>query len=241
MSAHPTKPLSPEEAALVGRAPIFRELGSEAQREVAGRARRVALKKGQALFQQGDRADAVFLVLAGRVKIVEAGAEGNVVVLRLDGPGALLGLLAALGGEPSYPVSAEVLEPCTAARWDGRELSALMRAHPGIALAALPMVLARLREVQDQYRELATERVERRVARAVVRLVRQAGQRTPEGVRVDVALTRQELAEMAGTTLYTVSRLLSRWAADGVLVTRGRKLLITQPHALVRLAEELEP
>lgn len=238
MATFPSRQLGPGDLALVGRAPIFRELPAGAVREVAASARKVSLRKGQPLFAQGERADAVYLLLEGRVKVSEASASGHSVVLRLEAPGALLGLLAALGGEPCYPVTAEALEPCVAARWDGGELATQMKRFPQLAVAALPVVLARLREVQDQVRELATERVERRVARLVVRLVRQAGQKTPEGVRVDVALTRQELAEMSGTTLYTVSRLLSQWSAQGIVQSRGKKLLVTQPHALVRLAED---
>ncbi len=234
-----TRPLSDADVAVLGSGALFRGLAPTALADIARAARKVSLGKKEPLFRQGERADAVFLVLSGQAKVLETGDDGNQVVLRLEGPGALLGLLAALGGEPAYPVTAEALEPVTAARWDGKELSALLKAHPALALTILPMVLGRLREVQDQVRALATERVERRVARAVVRLVRQAGRSTPEGVRVDVALTRQELAEMAGTTLFTVSRLLSQWATEGVLETRARKLLIRKPHELIKLAEEL--
>jgi CRP/FNR family transcriptional regulator, nitrogen oxide reductase regulator len=221
----------------VAGARIFRGLERGAIDALCSRARKVAVKKGQLLFQQGAAAEAVYLVLSGRVKILETGPDGRGVVLRVEGPGALLGLLAALGVE-RYPVTAQVLEPCTAARWSGPDLDAVMRQHPAIALGVLPMVLARLRELQDQYRELSTERVERRVARAVMRLARQLGRRTDEGVRVDAALTRQELAEMTGTTVFTVSRILSQWAADGVLSSRGKRLLIHKPHALARLAED---
>ncbi len=239
MSPLPSRPLDDEDLKVLAASAPLVGLSPGALAEVARAARKVALKRGQVLFRQGDRAEAVYLLLAGRVKVMETSDEGRLVVLRLEGPGAPLGLLSALGSE-RFPVTAEASEPCAAARWPGGELSRLMQRHPLIALNALPMVLERLRAVQDQYRELATERVERRVARAVLRLVRQAGRRTEEGVQVDAALTRQELAEMSGTTLYTVSRLLSGWAHDGVLVTRGKKLLIRQPHVLVKIAEDFD-
>ncbi len=237
MSAAASRPLDAADRALVASARTFRGLAPEVVAALCQQARVVTAKKGQALFHEGDPAQAVYLVLTGRAKLLETSAEGVAVVLRLEGPGTLLGLHAALGGA-RYPVSALALETTTAARWSGHELHELMEAAPRIALAILPEVLARLLQVQDQYRELATERVERRIARVVARLVRQAGQRTPEGVLVNAALTRQELAEMAGTTLFTVSRVLSQWTADGFLQTRGRKLLLTQPHALARIAED---
>lgn len=237
MAASPSRTLDAADRAQIQRAPIFRALEPAALEALCAAARKVSARKGQALLRQGDRAEAAFLALSGRLKVLEAGPDGREVVLRLEGPGALLGLIAALGVE-RYPITAEVIEPCTAARWSGKELEAVMRQHPAIALGALPMVLARLRELQDQYRELATERVERRVARAVMRLARQAGQRTPEGVRIDAPLTRQELAEMTGTTLFTASRILSQWTQEGLLLSRGKRLVVRQPHALARIAED---
>jgi len=234
-----SRPLTPEETALLGGTSIFKALPAGALDELAAAARVVQLKKGQAVFQQGDAADAVFVLLRGRVKVSETSADGHTVVLRLESPGAPLGLLSALDAQARFPVTAEAAEPCAVARWTGARWHELLERHPRLALALLPLVLARLRAVQDQCRELATERVERRVARVVLRLVRQAGVKTDEGIRVDAKLTRQELAEMAGTTLFTVSRLLSQWAAQGLLVTRGRRLLITRPHALVGIAEDL--
>lgn len=234
----PSRPLDAADAAQVARAGAFRALDEAGRAALAASARKVSLRKGQALFQQGAGADAVYLVLGGQVKILETGEDGRSVVLRVEGPGALLGLIAALGVD-RYPITAQALEPAWAARWSGKDLEAVMNRFPAIALSLLPMVLGRLRELQDQYRELATERVERRVARAVMRLARNSGQRTDEGVRIDAPLTRQELAEMAGTTLFTASRLLSQWTSSGVLASRGKRLVIRQPHALARIAEDV--
>lgn len=234
-----TRPLAPDEEALVARSSLFRALPPEALADFSAATRVVSLKKGEALFRQGDAASAVFVLLRGRVKVSETSVDGHTVVLRLEDAGAPLALLAALDADSSYPVTVEAAEPCLVARWTGARWHALLERHPQLALSLLPIVLARLRAVQDHCRELATERVERRVARVVLRLMRQAGVKTDEGVRVDAKLTRQELAEMAGTTLFTVSRLLSQWAGQGVLVSRARRLLVTKPHALVAIAEDL--
>lgn len=233
-----TQRLDAAAADALARADVFQALPREALADVAQRARQVTLKRGQALFLQGEAADAVYLVTRGRLKVTEDSADGHSVVLRLELEGSLLGLMAALG-DGVYPVTVRALEACTVVRWSNAEWRALLDAQPRVALRLLPMVLSRLRAIQNQYRELATERVEQRVARAVLRLVREAGRRTSEGVVVDAQVTRQELAEMTGTTLYTVSRILSRWAAKDLLVTRGRRLVIRVPHALVAIAEDL--
>jgi len=113
-----------------------------------------------------------------------------------------------------------------------------MERLPKLALNAPAIQGRHLREIQARCRELATERVERRIARAVLRLARRAGRRVPEGVRVEFPSSRQDIAEITATTLYTVSRTLSGWENRG-LVTLGRQeVVIRDPHGLVALAED---
>ncbi|MGE5140292.1 MAG: Crp/Fnr family transcriptional regulator, partial [Rudaea sp.] len=90
-------------------------------------------------------------------------------------------------------------------------------------------------------RELSTERVERRVANALLRLAQQTGVKTPEGVLIDLALTRQDIADMTGTTLYTVSRILSHWEQRGLVETGRERIVIRSPHGLVAIAQDLPP
>ena len=234
----PSRPLEPSDAAIIANSGFFKGLPEAALKDVVAVARRVTFRQAQYLFRLGDRADAVYLLLSGRARMLQSSAEGQSVALRVLGPGELLGLVAALG-EEHYPASAQAQQLCTAARWSGSVLWPLVEQHPSVATAALKMALARLRQMQEQYRELATERVEQRIARALVRLVRQAGKRVDEGVRIDMPLTRQDLAEMTGTTLYTVSRTLTAWADEGVLMSKRSEITILRPHALVARAEDL--
>src|SRR3546814_13207321 len=85
----------------------------------------------------------------------------------------------------------------------------LMTRFPQIARQSAASAGTRLFEMQNRVGEMSGEKVEQRIARAVVRLVRQAGRRTADGVEIDFPITRQELAEMAGSTLHTVSRTLA--------------------------------
>lgn len=234
----PTRPLEPRDAEVIAQSALFRGLPADVLAQGTASARRIALRSGQHLFRQDDKADAVYLVLTGRARVLQASADGQSVALRVVGPGELLGLVAALGAD-RYPVGAQAQGACAAARWFGADLWALLEKSPAMATAALRMALSRLREMQEQFRELATERVEQRIARALVRLVRQAGRRVDEGVRIDMPLTRQDLAEMTGTTLFTVSRTLTAWAERGVLESKRSQVTILRPHALVSLAEDL--
>ncbi len=118
-------------------------------------------------------------------------------------------------------------------------MASLLEQHPRLAINAVRFVAARLHELQEQYRQLATEKVERRIARALLRLVRQSGRRADGSVLIDLPLRREDIAQMTGTILFTVSRTLSRWEADGILEPGRQRITVRTPHALVTLADEL--
>ena len=91
--------------------------------------------------------------------------------------------------------------------------------------------------MQNRVVEMSTEQVERRVARALLRLVNQTGRKTREGILIDFPISRQDIAEMTGTTLHTVSRLLSAWEASGIVRSGRQKVTVVEPHRLFLLAE----
>ncbi len=132
--------------------------------------------------------------------------EGHQVLLRVVSPGETIGAIAALGNA-RYPATAQAGEVCKLLAWDSASLLSLMERY----------VSRHVQEFQDRYRELATERVERRVAQALLRLVGQVGRKVEGSILIDLALTRQDLAEMTSTTRYTISRMLSEWEAQGVI------------------------
>lgn len=234
----PSSPLSPQDLQLLGAAPLFRGLGPEVLRAVAEAGRRATFEPGDILFHEQRPADSTYFLLRGGVKLVQASVDGQAVVVRVIAPGELLGLVAALEGS-SYPATAQAMEQVEVVRWPGNALQRLLEAHPRIALNLVPVLVGRIHEVQAHYRELATERVERRIARVLLRLVRQSGEKVEGGVRIAMPLTRQDLAEMAGTTLFTVSRTLSRWEEEGVAATERKHVIVRAPHKLVAIAEDL--
>jgi CRP/FNR family transcriptional regulator, nitrogen oxide reductase regulator len=219
--------------------PFFAGLDAAAVAEVvrAGQARR--LPEGATLFEQGAEARGVYLLLQGRLKAVQTGADGQQVIVRFLGPGEPAGVLGMLGPGQRYPASAVAVVDSVVLSWEGMALQELVRRHPGIALNTMRAMGGRMQEVHARLGEMAGERVERRLAHALLRLVRQAGRREEDGaVRIDFPVSRQDVAEMAGTTLHTASRVLSGWEQAGVLGTGGRRrIVVRDPHALVRIAE----
>jgi CRP-like cAMP-binding protein len=217
---------------------LFASLDPAVLSEVTAAARTTTVEAGSTYFREGDPAGSFFVLETGSVKLTQLAPEGHQVVLRLIGPGDAFGGVAAFGGA-TYPVTAEAITNASALEWPGKVMAGLMERHPRLALNALRFVAARLHELQVQYRQLATEKVERRVARALLRLVQQAGRRIDSGVVIDLPLSRDDIAQMTGTTLYTVSRIISRFEADGMLEAGRQRIVIRQPHALATVADDL--
>ncbi len=217
---------------------LFGGLDAAALDAVIAAAQTRHVPAGGFFFHQGAPATTFYVLREGRVRLSQVTPEGQQVVMHFFGPGDGFAIVAALG-HAAYPASAEVLEDAVALAWDGEAFSGLMAGMPRLAGNAMQLLAHRMREFQDRMRELATERVERRIARAVLRLAGQAGRKTDAGILVDLPLSRQDLAEMAGTTLYTVSRTLSDWEAQGIVATGRKRVVILHPHALVAIAEDL--
>jgi CRP-like cAMP-binding protein len=223
---------------VLSHAPIFQGLDAAALQTIlkAGRSREVAADSF--FFHQGEPATLFYVLLQGRARLTQVTAEGHQIIVHYVGPGDGLGIIVALSNMP-YPVSAEAVEHCLALSWDTEQTLQLMMEHPRLALNGMKLIAHRFADLQDRYRELATERVERRVARALLRLVRQAGKRIEGGVLIDMPLSRQDLAEMTGTTLYTVSRILSNWEERGLVDGGRERVVLRNAHAVVTIAEDL--
>lgn len=207
---------------------------------VARSARPCAVARGGFFFQQGEAAVALYVLTLGQVRLTQTTPEGHQTLLRFLGPGEMLGAIAVLGQE-TYPAAAEAVTDCGALAWDAETMTRLMERYPRLALNALSLLTAQIRELQERYQAVTSERVERRVARALVRLTRHAGQKVEGGILIDLPLSRQDLAEMTGTTLYTVSRILSRWEQEGLVESGRERILIRRPHGLVAIAEDWSP
>jgi CRP-like cAMP-binding protein len=219
---------------------LFISLPDATLREIAASARMHDAAPGDAFFREGDPARSVFVIRSGTVKLTQISPEGHQVVMRLIGRGETFGGVAAFGGH-EYPVTAEAVTPVAAFEWSGSIMAGLMARHAALAMNAVRFVAERLYELQIRYRQLATEKVERRIARALVRLAEQAGRKVEAGVLIDLPLTRDDLGQMTGTTLYTVSRVVSQWEQQGILEVGRRRVVIRNPHALMAVADDLPP
>ncbi len=231
-------PQQDERTHLLENVPLFRGLDAQGLIEVMAAARRIERKRDTTFFRQSQEATRHFVVLDGRVKISQITADGHQIVVRYAGPGALFGCVPLFGGDV-YPGTATAVADCTALSWDRLTSTRLMERYPRVAINALKHLGEELADLRRRYQELTSQRVEQRVVRALLRLVGQAGKRVEDGVLIGFPLSRQDLAELTGTTLHTVSRILSAWEQNGLISSGRRRVVIRKPHDLVAIAEDL--
>jgi len=219
---------------------LFENMTPEAIDAVIATATSRRYPAGEAIFEQGDAADNFFVLLHGRLRVTQVNAEGQQIVIRMVNPGDIFGIAKALH-RTDYPGTSTAVKDSIVLVWPMSAWDDFMTAHPTLAVNAMRTMGARLQEAQTLMRELATEAVERRVAHTVLRLANQAGKKESDGVRIDFPLSKQDIAEMTGTTLHTVSRILTAWEAEGLVEGGRQKLLLRDPHELVLSADGLKP
>jgi CRP-like cAMP-binding protein len=216
---------------------IFRGLSADGLEEVRGACFRKKVTKGETVFRQDDPVSAAHLVVAGRLRVTQTTATGQQFIFRYVGAGELAGY-DALSGGATYSASVTAIDDTVLMSWPAAALRQLMARHSQIAFNALAIVESRYQELQVRLREVATETVERRIAHTVLRLTEQAGRRTAAGIEIAIPLSRQDIAEMVGTTLHTVSRIVSAWESGGIVDSGRRRLVVRMPDELARLAGE---
>ncbi|HET9016882.1 MAG TPA: Crp/Fnr family transcriptional regulator [Thermomicrobiaceae bacterium] len=226
--------------AFLASAPLFRDLTAGTLAAVAAQVQARRFPDGAFVFLAGTPAEAVNLLAAGRIKVIRETEAGQEVILRMIQPGELFGG-AGGWGEARYPASAVALDDAVVLRLPARTFTALTAAYPDFAQAVIHQLAERLRLAERRIEELQTQRVERRIANTLLRLADRAGVKTSEGIRIDLPLSRQDLADLAGTTLSTASRTLSGWDQRGLIAAGRERVTILRPHDLVAIADDIVP
>jgi CRP-like cAMP-binding protein len=196
---------------------------------VSAAARVREFARGEMLYAEGDSVQHVLLLTSGFAKITQLGPGGTEVILRFCVLGDVLGAVGLFSNGRHY-TTAQAFRPCRALIWEAPTFDALVKRFPVLQQNMVRVLGEDLRELQERFREVATERVAPRVARQLLRLLEKMGR--PVNGLVEVGLSREELAQMTGTTLFTVSRLLSTWEADGIVRPRREAVAICDEQAL---------
>ncbi|OGO25528.1 MAG: hypothetical protein A2Y54_07895 [Chloroflexi bacterium RBG_16_51_16] len=218
---------------------VFEKASDEDLKIIAQGSIERSIEEGNFFFFQGDPADYAYILVAGRAKLLQTNPSGQQVNLRTINAWQMFGALGAVREAATYPASAQALEDCNALAVKSTTLKELIKDRPYLSIGLMNLMTDYIQEMQERYRELATEKVERRIARVLLRLTAQMGIKGEHNT-IELGFTRKELSEMAGTTLFTVSRILSEWERLGLVEAGRERVVILQPHELVVIAEELE-
>ncbi len=192
-------------------------------------------EKGEALFAEGDPSDFLYTILSGRVKVVKMIAEGREVILEIFGPGDPVGAVVAYEGRP-YPGSAIALERTSCLLVRRAPFFALLEEHPSLVRGFLLGLTHRIVELTRRIPEVAGGRVETRFAHLFLKLADRMGRPRQDGMLVPMALSRQDLADLTGTTIETSIRIMSRWNKDGIVRTDRDGFVVADRPALEKLA-----
>jgi CRP/FNR family transcriptional regulator, nitrogen oxide reductase regulator len=227
--------LSQLDESLLAGLPPFSRLSRAEIRAILDRAAPRRYPEGSAVFHEGAAAERFYLLLDGYIRVVRNAPSGEQVIALHIPPGQLFGIAPAIGRD-TYPATAVCASESLALGWPVRLWGEFAAKYDGFATETYRTLGARLGEFQSRVTELATQAVEQRVAAALLRMVNQSGRKTAEGIEIVFPVTRADIAEMTGTTLHTVSRLLSAWEREGIVRSTRRHVTVTAPHRLVVLS-----
>ena len=215
--------------------PVFRGLAADDQRRLAALAVLREYDKGAHLWHEGDPADALTVIVRGRVKIVRH-AEAGDVILEIFGEGEPVGAIAVYNYMP-YPASAVCMEPVTLLVLPRRDYFELLDRHPEFARGIIRELTKLVVSLTRKLEEMRGQRVEARIAQLFLTLAERMGRETKDGLEIPLALTRQEVADLVGTTVESAIRVMSRWGREQVLVTGEGRFVIPSQEQLRAVAE----
>jgi CRP-like cAMP-binding protein len=222
-------------SAILHRVELFAGLEPPALDEIVRHGRTRRLARGTVVFRQGEKATSFHVLVSGRIRIDRSAEDAGNLVIRYVGPGEMFGALALFHGG-GYPADAWAITDCVEIRWPAAALIALIERYPRIALNVLRIVGRRLDELQVRLHELTVERVEQRLAHALIRLAKQAGKTVEHGIEISFPLSRKDLAAMTASRHYTVSRILAEWQDRGLIAGGRKKITVRDLPALEAVA-----
>ncbi|MBI5131565.1 MAG: Crp/Fnr family transcriptional regulator [Rhodopseudomonas palustris] len=225
------------DSSLIADLPLFAGLSTADLDAILSEARSVRVAKNTAVFEQGEEAHSFFVLLYGHVRASKTTPAGEQIVVRYVATGETFGVAKAIGLQ-HYPATAVAVDDSIILAWPSGIWPRLVERFPALAANTLQTVGARLQETHTRVVEMSTEQVEKRIAHALLRLVNQSGRKVDHGVEIDFPISRQDIAQMTGTTLHTVSRTLSAWESRGLVESSRQKIIVREPHKLFMLAEE---
>lgn len=223
-----------QKATLVQGFALFADVSPADCASIISSAREKRFARRQVIYSEGEPVQQVTLLLTGCVKITQIGMNGSEVILRLNGTGEVVGAFR-LCADCHHCSTAQAMQSCIALVWEAAAFEKLLERFPSFRRNTIRALEERLQEMEQRFREVSTEKVGSRLSSELVRLTNRMG-RPVEG-HLEITLSRSELAQLTGTTLFTVSRLLCHWQTLGIVKIRREAVLVRDFAALTQLSQ----
>ncbi|MBC7281582.1 Crp/Fnr family transcriptional regulator [Hoeflea sp.] len=219
----------------LSRTPPFCQLGMRQLREALDQAEMSCPTGGTVIFDEGQPARRFYLLLSGCIRFLRLTAEGNEVIVLHIPHGQMFGLGAAVG-QLEHQATAVTADDCQILSWPNALWPEFTKLYEGFAAETFRTIGVRADEMSNRIVELSTKVVEQRIACALLRMIGQSGREVAGGVAIGFPITRQNVADMTGTTIYTVSRLLSVWERRGLVKSARCIIVVTDPKGLAMMS-----
>lgn len=211
--------------------PIFSDLSDAELEDIVPHVVKRGLRKDTVVFHEGDPAAAFYIMKAGRVKMYKVSRDGREQVLAILGDGQIFGDVPTFDGGP-YPASAATMVDSEIFLIRREDFQELVRRHPEIALKIIRVLGSRLRQALELVRDLSFKQVPHRLAGLLLKLGQEYGQETDAGLVINLPLSRQDLADIAGTSRETVTRELKKMEREGLLGIDRRQITVRDKERL---------
>lgn len=216
--------------------PVFASLSDDDLKEISALMSAQAFKKKMEIFSEGDNPDWFYILLEGKVKITKLSQDGREIILEVISPGEFFGGFAVIKGFP-YPANAVTMEKSRILKLSRRDIMKIIEKFPGVMYAITSNLGDRTREMHDTMKNIALERVDSRIASLLLKLAERTVEKEDigkpgEAMQIDMKLTKQDIAEMVGTTVETAIRVMSRFRKAGFLADDSGRIIIKKPAAL---------
>lgn len=228
-----------EQLKILKKSNFFSSLSEATLKEISRLFVEETYQRDDYIFFEGDAPEWFYVVKEGKVKLVKHSDTGKDVILQVFAPGDMFGEVSLFDRKP-YAASAQAMEPSTILKLSRKDFFLLFGRHPFVATEMIMELGRRLREAHATIKSLAVERVEQRIAHILLKLADKLGIPDKWGIRINLSLTRQDLADMAGTTVETTIRIMSRFTKSKIIKPVNGKILILTPQTLRRISEGKE-
>ncbi|MCX7918501.1 MAG: Crp/Fnr family transcriptional regulator [bacterium] len=229
--------------ALLKKNPIFSVVPINELRQLSQLFQHRKFNRGQIIFNEGDVAKWLYLVYDGKVRILKNSARGKELMLEVISPGEIFGGIGVFDGT-TYPATAQAMEPTEVLQLTRYDFFTLLARYPALAQQALTYFGQRLKDAHELMRIIAIERVQTRIAAILLKLMERELRERPkipnfkDGIKLNVILTRADIADMVGTTVETAIRVMSRFTKSGWIKTTHGRISILNPTALQQIVQQ---